>query len=258
VIGSTARWLAITVCLVLGCAMPGRLYPVAPAISGRLQGADHGIDNARLVLRIIQRESAVLHATEERPLPGDGRFSFEAIELEVAGHEYSKVYRIFLSIRGDDRDRVVWRAELSRLQLAGPIRLDCDLSRPPTQGQPCWVRDPLQQPWLVADGRRTYQRLCVDCHGSVGQGRNPGTLGPEDLPPDLRTIARRRGGHFERAEITEWIEGRSAPEQHGSRVMPVWGERLSVDYERYAEGDQLIGATLDPLVVYLESLQDSD
>lgn len=37
--------------------------------------------------------------------------------------------------------------------------------------------------------------------------------------------------------------------------MPVWGERLSNAFAGYVEGDELIGATLDPLVAYLESLQ---
>ena len=40
--------------------------------------------------------------------------------------------------------------------------------------------------------------------------------------------------------------------------MPVWGERLSEEFERYAEGDELIGATLDPVLAYLESIQISD
>jgi hypothetical protein len=42
------------------------------------------------------------------------------------------------------------------------------------------------------------------------------------------------------------------------RVMPIWGERLSAEYERYAEGDALIGATLDPVLAYLESLQETN
>jgi hypothetical protein len=40
--------------------------------------------------------------------------------------------------------------------------------------------------------------------------------------------------------------------------MPVWGERLSIAFAGYAEGDELIGATLDPLVAYLESLQEEE
>ena len=78
------------------------------------------------------------------------------------------------------------------------------------------------------------------------------------MPPDLRLIAARRDGRFDRVEIAEWIEGRSTPMAHGSRVMPVWGERLSEEFERYSEGDDLIGATLDPVLAYLESIQKPD
>ena len=40
--------------------------------------------------------------------------------------------------------------------------------------------------------------------------------------------------------------------------MPIWGRRLSDEYDRYAHGDEMVGAELDPVVVYLESLQLSD
>ena len=78
------------------------------------------------------------------------------------------------------------------------------------------------------------------------------------MPPDLSEIAARRNGRFDRAEVAEWIEGRTSRATHGTRRMPVRGEVLSAEFERYSDGDELIGATLDPLVVYLESLQRSD
>ena len=37
--------------------------------------------------------------------------------------------------------------------------------------------------------------------------------------------------------------------------MPVWGERLSIEYERYPRVDALIGARLDPVLAYLRSRQ---
>jgi hypothetical protein len=74
-------------------------------------------------------------------------------------------------------------------------------------------------------------------------------------PPDLARIAARHGGRFDRARIAEWVEGRTLLPAHGSREMPIWGEALSAEFDRYAEGDALIGATLDPILAYLESLQ---
>ena len=177
--------------------------------------------------------------------------------MAVAGHEYTKFYRVFLHLRAREKDRVIWRALVSRRELAGPIGLECDLDRPLSHGQPCWVDDPARQPWLVADGERTFQRLCSSCHGSDGRGSAGSDESGAGTPPDLRRIASRRDGRFDRAEIAEWIEGRSLSASHGTREMPVWGERLSESFGKYAEGDELIGGTLDPVLAYLESLQQN-
>ncbi len=245
-----------SVALAVACAIPGRLYPVSPAISGHLHGGDIPSDGAQLALHVVHSESADLYSKQQVPLSPQGRFAFEAIELAVAGHEYSKNYRAFLHYRADGKSRVIWRAQFSRLALtATPVVLDCDLDRPVRHGQPCWVSDPLQHPWIVWEGERTYRRLCQSCHGIDGRG----VIGTDDTaesqPPDLSEIAARRGGRFDRAEVSEWIDGRSVPASHGTRSMPIWGERLSAEYERYADGEALIGAALDPLVSYLEGLQ---
>jgi cytochrome c553 len=244
--------------IAAACAVPGRLYPVAPAISGALQGRGLPSTEGRLVLVLMHRESPSLHDRIEQPLRADGAFAFEPISLAVAGHEFSKVYRVYLHLRDRDRDRVVWRAQFSRYELAGPIRLDCDLDRPIEQGQPCQVSGPTAHPWLVSEGKRAYDRLCASCHGRDGRGDGTGAPAAEGAPSallDLTRVAERRGGRFDRAEVAEWIEGRKLPPFHGTRTMPIWGERLSSEFERYAEGDELIGATLDPVMAYLEALQ---
>jgi len=254
--------------MVSGCAIPGQLYEVAPAISGRVEGGelsnrelakDVVKDDAQLTLKVANDQSADLYAREQVRLSPDGGFEFGPLELAVAGHEYNKNYRAFLHLRVDGKERVIWRAGYSRRMLAGAVVLDCDLDRPVEHGQPCWVQDPLRHPWLIADGERTYRRLCVKCHGIDGSGAvgSAKTTGSTKAA-DLRKIAARNGGRFDRATVTEWIEGRSSPGAHGTRSMPVWGERLSREYERYPDSQALIAATIDPLVVYLESLQQVD
>lgn len=263
---SESRWTRVCGCPVLlvlivlaaSCAVPGKLYLAAPAISGRVRGDGLGSRESELELIVMHRESPSLHRRMELPLSAGGQFSFDPVEFVIAGREYSKVYRVFLHLETGGQDRVIWRANLSRRELAGSIELDCDLDRPPAHGQPCWVGQPTKHPWHVSEGERTYQRLCSSCHGRDGGGGVSSALPLDRTPPDLRRIAARRGGRFDWAEIAEWIEGRSLPDSHGTRRMPVWGERLSETYERYAEGDELIGAALDPVLAYLESLQEWD
>ena len=253
-----AAWCLIVIAMAVSCAIPGRLYLVAPAISGSVRGGGVAGAGSGLRLVVMHRESPSLHHRSEQPVSPSGAFRFEPVEMVIAGHEYSKSYRLFLHLETDGRDRVIWRATMSRLEIVGPIELDCDLDRPPAHGQVCWVKEPAKQPWLVAEGRRTYRRLCSECHGMDGGGEASSAAPLIRTPPDLRRIAARRGGRFDHAEIAEWIEGRTVPASHGTRAMPIWGERLSERYERYAEGDELIAATLDPVLAYLESVQEAD
>jgi hypothetical protein len=253
-----AVWCLVVIGMAVGCAIPGRLYLVAPAISGSVRGGEVADTGSALRLVVMHRESPSLHHRSELLVSPSGAFRFDPVEMVIAGHEYSKSYRVFLHLEADGKDRVIWRATMSRLEVVGPIELDCDLDRPPAHGQTCWVKDPAKQPWLVAEGRRTYVRLCSECHGIDGGGETSSAAPLIRTPPDLRRIAERRGGRFDHAEIAGWIEGRSVPASHGTRAMPIWGERLSERFERYAEGDELIAATLDPVLAYLESLQDAN
>ncbi len=252
--------LELAVILFLACTLPGRPVPVLPEVTGSVSG---GGADAGVTLVLIHRESPDLHARQQVPLTPDGRFRFEPISLDVAGHEFSRSYRIYLHLHSSESDRVIWRAQLSRREIAGPIQLACALDRPIALGEPCRVADPLAQPWLLADGERHFQRLCASCHGSDGRGGEvprgaASSSGIHARAPDLTDLAARHAGRFERDEVAAWIEGRQIPPSHSRGSMPVWGERLSNEFERYAEGDELLGATLDPLVAFLEGLQQID
>ncbi len=237
------------------CATPGQLYRVAPEIQGAIVGTEPSDAVAELRLSIMSREVPTLFDVKTLQLPEDRRFRFESANLAVAGHEYSKVYRAFLHYRVGAEDQVIWRGEFSRRDLQGSIELDCDLARPARLGQPCWVRDPLSHPWLVANGERTFNRLCSECHGRGGRGQEAFAGTPGLAGPRLDWIAARRSHGFDREEIAEFIEGSKIPREHGLRSMPIWGEQLSADYWRYSNADELVGATLDPVIVYLLSIQ---
>jgi mono/diheme cytochrome c family protein len=248
--------------LVSGCALPGRPERVLPGIEGTLYDGGTPVDDGHLALVVIHSKTAAIHSRREVSLGPERPFRFEPLFLDVAGQEFGLHYRLYLHLVRNGADRVIWRARLSRWQDEVPIRLTCDLARPIALGEPCRVVDPLTQPWLLAEGKRHFERLCADCHGADARG---GTVRPSLSPtesashaPDLTRIAARQAGRFDRDAVAIWIEGRSLPDDHVRGAMPVWGERLSSEFEKYAEGDALIGATLDPLLGYLESIQRRD
>ena len=246
--------LALVLCLIaamISCAIPGQKVRVSPPVMGVLQGVPADARDVELAYYVMHRENPKLFDVQRIGPSEDGSFYFEPVALMIAGQEYSKYYRIFLHYKEGGQDRVIWRGEYSRRDLAGRIQLDCVLDRRARVSQPCLVQDPLKHPWLVAQGGRTFRRLCATCHGEPGEADSTRAQGA----PDLSRIAVRRGGRFDRMEIAEFIEGGTSPSEHGTREMPAWGERLRADNWRYSNADELAGATLDPVLAYLESLQ---
>ncbi len=252
----TAGLAGLSLLLALaGCSLPGRLYDVTPPLSGWIQSNGSPLAGDRVVLAVHLRDTATLFGRVETQLDEEGRFRFDPIALSVFGHEHNARYRAFLYMADDDSERIVWRGEYSRMEIGLPVELRCDLDRPPSHGQPCRVIRPTSHPWLVSAGQRSFRQLCQSCHGKGGRGDGPVAAALIEAPPDLTRIARRRGGDFPRAEIAQWIEGRSAPAAHGSREMPIWGVRLAEEYRQYQTGEDLVGAQMDALVTYLETLQ---
>lgn len=242
--------------LVAACAIPGRAYRVTPQVSGTIHALEPFGAEPRIWFRVRHWDSPALAAEREVAVAKDGSFEIEPIDLTVAGHEYSKRYRAIVHVRGQGLDRVIWRAEFSRGQLTSPLRLDCDAARPARHGQPCQVVDATQQAWLVQQGERSFERRCASCHGVAGRGDGPAAPALATRPPNLRQIAARNGGQFDRIAVLERIEGRSLPPSHGSMTMPIWGERLARENELYPNPDEVSAVTLDELVTYLESVQE--
>jgi mono/diheme cytochrome c family protein len=101
-------------------------------------------------------------------------------------------------------------------------------------------------------GPYLYRTFCATCHGAGGKGDGPLANLLLRRPPDLTTIAERRGGAFPRPEIFAEIDGRRPVPGHGSADMPIWGDVL-----RTTEGsdEAIIKKRIDGLVLYLESIQ---
>jgi mono/diheme cytochrome c family protein len=104
-------------------------------------------------------------------------------------------------------------------------------------------------------GQRFFERYCSACHGPDGKGHGPVASALRTPPADLTQIAKRRGGEFPVAEIAAYIDGRSEVQAHGSRDMPVWGERFSEPVGGGSLGEEVVRGNLLILMQYLQSLQ---
>ena len=104
-------------------------------------------------------------------------------------------------------------------------------------------------------GQVLYQHHCASCHGTDGKGAGPAASALAKTPADLTQIRAKRGGTFPTLDIAGIIDGRREVAAHGSRAMPVWGERYGTGQEPGPMREEQIDGNLLALVEYLETLQ---
>lgn len=84
-------------------------------------------------------------------------------------------------------------------------------------------------PYAVAQdnkiGESEYRLHCAACHGLTGRGDGPIGQILKTPAPNLALITERNGGKFPAQKIYDIIEGRSVVAAHGTRDMPLWGDR---------------------------------
>lgn len=112
------------------------------------------------------------------------------------------------------------------------------------------------QETTIADvGHGFFEQYCSGCHGVDGKGDGAFVPYLKVPPPDLTTIAKRRGGSFPDTEIAEIIDGRRKFPAHGTPDMPIWGQRFAAA----APGPQAPRASARGqvmlFVAYLRSIQ---
>jgi mono/diheme cytochrome c family protein len=115
--------------------------------------------------------------------------------------------------------------------------------------------EPAFDPVLVQLGAPLYVQHCASCHGREGRGDGPAAPALTRRPADLTAIAARRGGAFPAAEIARFIDGRFELPAHGSREMPVWGERFGEEVPDPEIKDSIARGNIACLVEYLKSIQ---
>ena len=115
-------------------------------------------------------------------------------------------------------------------------------------------------------GRREYVNSCAVCHGDSGRGDGPIVASLKIAPADLTKIQKSNNGVFPFGRVYEVIDGRKTIAAHGSRDMPVWGDRFREKSAELAELALRFGISIDAeafardrilaLIRYLSSLQE--
>jgi CubicO group peptidase (beta-lactamase class C family) len=114
-----------------------------------------------------------------------------------------------------------------------------------------------------------FQSSCASCHGADAKGKGPVSDQLKIPPPDLTTLAKNNNGIFPTKAVYETLYGLKAVPAHGTREMPIWGERFNpivnlphnVDpsYWKLAgpnqDPDVVVRARISAVIEYLDRVQ---
>ncbi len=112
-------------------------------------------------------------------------------------------------------------------------------------------------------GKREYTNSCAVCHGRTGKADSPGLEFLKIVPNDLSTLSKRNGGVFPFDRVYAIIDGREMVKGHGSREMPIWGDRYNAETVKAAEYyvdmpydmEMYVRSRIISLIDYLHRLQ---
>ena len=115
-------------------------------------------------------------------------------------------------------------------------------------------------------GKIEYFNSCAVCHGDDGKGDGPLVKSLKIAPTDLTILQRNNNGVFPTGRVYAVIDGRETIAAHGSRDMPVWGDRFKEKNSERAELALRFGTSIDAeafardrilaLIRHLSSLQE--
>jgi mono/diheme cytochrome c family protein len=115
----------------------------------------------------------------------------------------------------------------------------------------------------VAFGRAEYMANCAQCHGIDGKGDGVIAGYLTTAPSDLTALARRNGGALPEEQLYATIQGGRRTGPHGTREMPAWGDRYSVEAAQamgftYTPEEQaaFIHGRITALIDYIATLQE--
>ena len=107
-------------------------------------------------------------------------------------------------------------------------------------------------------GSAEYLNSCASCHGEGAKG--DGNLGKylNITPTDLTMLSKNNDGTYPFLRVFQTIDGRADTSGHGDRLMPVWGDRYSMDIgDKYGPfgGEAAVRARVLELVYYIQNMQ---
>jgi len=109
-------------------------------------------------------------------------------------------------------------------------------------------------------GYAEFRLHCAACHGVDGSGTGSiaGLLNVTAEKLDLTDLKKNNNGEYPFRLVFEVIDGRQNVAAHGERLMPVWGDRYSIDagdkYGPYGSESVINGRILE-LVYFIQSVQ---
>jgi mono/diheme cytochrome c family protein len=110
-------------------------------------------------------------------------------------------------------------------------------------------------------GENEFKSHCAGCHGLDGKGNGPFVEFLKTSPRSLTTLAKENNGIFPSRRVYEVIDGTSQIPGHGTRDMPVWGERYATEIVR-EHGEfgtahpRTVRCRILELVFFLSTLQE--
>lgn len=114
-------------------------------------------------------------------------------------------------------------------------------------------------------GKFEYRSSCAPCHGSDGKGKGPISSQLKVMPTDLTVLTKKNNGVFPFSAVYEIIDGRQAIIAHGTREMPIWGNRYTVtQIERsvreaidfYYDPEIIVRTRVLAVIDYLNQIQE--
>ncbi len=101
-------------------------------------------------------------------------------------------------------------------------------------------------------GKLEYQASCAPCHGSDGKGKGLLAAQLRVPPADLTALAKKNNGVFPLGAVYQVIDGRKVVIAHGTRDMPIWGDRFTPSPNRAASpnaADSFVSPSFDPEII---------